>query len=191
MVKIISKFRDCYDYVFGQGDPAYVWTRRSETDLVAYKFVRSNHVILDLVIGRYCYRLFFEGDLVVTTGKKLLVNSLVTTTGKKRFFQTIDVERTYKQGPSIVVNNQNCPLYLTFTSTNHRSDRTLIINPEIGVLMGHLNTIYGLTPEIIAQQIEEWFSMNYADKPSPPVSDKAKIATHGFDIKTSFRGKQK
>lgn len=68
-----------------------------------------------------------------------------------------------------------------------KNKQTIILNP----LLKTFQFQKVLDPYVAYQEIELWVSnlANNEVKPSPQ-TDKEKILTHGFDLKTSFRGKE-
>ena len=225
-MKIISNFRDYYDYVphlYGGGDPKIVFVRPrlninrvARVDLTSFDemaFKRIN-ILGRYLTGRnnsYKSQLLIAGDRIFYYTKYEPVNpklwentySLITQKVIDKVFNERFSWREEARNPKLAsfINHQDkhfidlCrhvgrPVFSLF-SGNGGDWKVGEISPNLG----EMGVASFIEAEDMYQNLSYLVGNLMKDSPdiSPPVelSDKHRILKHGFDLKTSFRGKVK
>lgn len=214
-MKIISDFKDFYDWIFYKGsalhDPYYTYRRFSTTSVV--KTDRFHHNLFQDEFGFYLkigdktisdsfyaffgdsdklrpYSLFEEGvPGSIRQGFSFFSGTLDKTTDESCLR---DNDYFFKKPRKSFVTDD--PVYfreiedispVTLLLYGYGRLTTVIRNPRIS----SFRNMIPFSDNEVGQLILQWF----ADKaiPKPTMQDnRSKITSHGFDLKTSFRGKQ-
>lgn len=198
-MKIIQRFKDVYDHIFfmyGQ-DPKLVWDRK--TCRVA-KALPSKHRCLN---GRFVDNTEFKAQILV-------VNQTVIVyyvDGKGQLLQSFKpkwkdwaLERVneYLEELKTYTDKYNAPIVLVGEHVDERGYNVsgVFTNPQLNVggqasrFHPEVAVFKNVDPQFLYTEINAWFGRNASEPVMVQLSDKAKLEKHGFDNKTSFRGKR-
>jgi|GEM_PF-5512259 len=206
-MKVLSKFKDYYDYqvgVYGE-DPLLIYDRRNgqgkiniDFDTVITVFI-GNKVIQGIIIGGEHYwgddlkkyttgpstkdRWFHEFYLKINGNARY--SFTFNRTGKKfrEFIYHDQLEKTNNK--SLIELKQKA---LDYPISLHIPGRKSIPNPQLESI--GINKV--LPPSIVWQELSDYFSQqNQAKEKTVPIgNDQLRIQSHGFDLKSSFRNNQ-
>lgn len=187
-MKIISKYKDYYDYLSGiYGiDPLLVLDRRNNDNYTCYIPEKLIFYICGLKIEGY-----YDG-FKFYYGEKL--KKRADHTEKKYFWQKDCPERSYIKKIDRYINNEieklsddnnynkihNCPIIMQGYTNDH-----LLKFPQLN----KFDVQQILPAEEIYQMLVQWLSdiRNQNETKVDKRTNKDKILTNGFDLKTSFR----
>jgi len=225
-MKIISNFRDYYDYVphlYGGGDPKIVFVRpKKNINLIDFVNLTSFEGVVFAKINSLRHRLSNRQDPY---------RSQLIVIGDKIFYYTkyepVSKPKLWENWYSLITQEIIDKVFFSRYSWNGATDKprlTSVINRQdehLLALCKHVGRpVFSLFPDIYGWKVGEispnlgemgvasfieaedmYQNLSYLvgnlmkDSPdiSPPVelSDKHRILKHGFDLKTSFRGKVK
>lgn len=172
-MKIISNFKDYYDFLQQHGiDEKVVYDRRTEVQMWNGSFIkrgyngpflpREEDIVGFHICGNYIRLKFVNGKYQFDTQRPL--NG------------TFVCDKQPNANPEY--NNLNikydCPIVLSY-------NREIVKNPKLSLFdFGKY-----ISPEKIYQLLYDWCSTNFL--PEDKRTDKEKIVSNGFDIKSSFR----
>lgn len=208
MVKVISKIKQPYDYVWSQGDPTYFWKRKEQIvkspweDLISdygydlwkafgnITFRKAEDNAYVLYIGEIPYFIISKRNRNVPKTfqePEFCVNNIkiLTTNDSKKIGALKEIEEFIFQKTEKIRNEYDSPIIL-FTRKEVYID--LDFTRE-DFLYKHIINKFNLSSELIAQQIEQWFS-NRSVRMMNKVyiqNDHEKLLSHGFDKRISFR----
>lgn len=208
-MRLICSKRDCYDYLLVSRDqrdrvykrnPSLMMDLVKETYFTPHSKTRNFHQLPTLDSTLYLQRLLtsyyrmldsrvalarFDRLHVIVVGTRLFLvvkrdlnKSVDNVTSfikdKSHDLQTLAafIRSAADVGPIVGVTYYNRNEFTPYIPEMHSLVKTL-----------------GLTNEEIAQEIENAMIEDNPDPTLPNVSDKDRIVQHGFDLKTSFRGK--
>ena len=194
-MKIISKFKDYYDYLTGiYGiDEKLILDRRENLQ----PYVASGDFVVLFIAGYrieglYYKKVFYYGEKLKRFESK-----------RKHFLPSLHGKRDYSKSIYITVpdsvHNTSVWIYKEpVIDTNNHNELancailyyagTMYYNPKLENLA--LGTF--IPPEVIYKWITEWLSNQISKKEtSPEVSNNLKIEAKGFNVKRSFRPKMK
>lgn len=206
-MKIISKFKDYYDYLTGiYGiDEKVVYVRQMTTsggkpELIHFsstndcywpnfgKFEVKLSVLYVLgvkyVFCEYKGKIYYGEEIESILDKKDIYNiSELKTTYKNAVF---GISEFWRSTPAIHLSKTdlndkyNCPIIIgpLYDSPDQRYLNPRLSDYEFGRIIDPTTMYYNLSTFLAREKVIE-------DK----MSDKEKIVSHGFDLKTSFRGK--
>lgn len=170
-MKIISNFKDYYDFLQKNGiDEKVVYDRRTEIQMWRGDFVKRGYngphfpkeedIVGFHICGNYIRLKFLKGKYQFDTQNPINGNFVCNKNSD-----------AYK--PNINVQ-YNCPVILTYSYE-------VVKNPKLSMFdFGKY-----LSPELIYQLLYDWCSTNFI--PEDTRTDKEKIVSNGFDLKSSFR----
>lgn len=188
-MKIISKYKDYYDYLTGiyGVDPKLVLDRRD-----THKFSPLPNVIYILIIGDTCVEFFYnenefyfldEGKEKFSTEPHYSKSEHIWITFPNERSATIIRTTPYKDVKQLA-KKENCPI-LIYRAFRYSSQLDLIAKfpklDDIGFarIMDSVK-IYWLITNWLSERVSEL-------ETSIPMTDTQKIEAKGFDKKTSFR----
>lgn len=200
-MKIISSFKDYYDYLMGiygidekiiydrSTDVIYRGKRERET---LYKFEKNDHRIKRFFYIAFCDTLhkgYFDGKSFYFNTDAVKEISGPISKGKWKWYSWIDREEKWPIKTNLNIKC-SCPIVLIEgIPPDKRQD---FICPGFDTAEIHLNVKLSewgfqsvITPEEAYLKLSTWLSQEsiIINKQS----DKDKIISHGFDIKNSFR----
>lgn len=215
-MRIVSKYKDYYDYVEylyspEGGDSNLVYTRNGSglgvtvsQDVATPGWEFSSGFIGTRFAGKYKFKwVALAGYLyLIVNGKLLTEESEVfkdyetMRSEAKHFYGTLRYFRevTLKPTPSLKVDSLSRQLGQPVFFIEASSDRNpkFFVPSEIPNL-GQLGFASVISAEQMYQTLAMYLANVIRENPdnTPPahVSDKDRIVQHGFDLKTSFRGK--
>lgn len=208
-MKIISKYKDYYDYlsgIYGE-DPLLVLDRRTDSEIIKIKDLKLNGIDIFeyyiLYIGKYAIRFLINKNGIYFTKEqfekkqenidmaieqfrysaylKLKDNFLDQYFYSKRF-----VIKEIKG--KLLTIEENCPIILVKLNKFDRCIKLI----KYPILQGSgIESI--LPPEEIYKILCDHLSQvnQMKEKPVPVGDDKTRILSAGFDLKSSFRPKRK
>lgn len=194
-MKIISPFKDYYDYLQAYGqEPGIVYNRKSlyfsdqdEAQIpLRWQFRQASLLgFCGQIIPRYTYT---EKDneeyrRIVKWGKAALESIYrVTFPGILNLARFV---RNPTNALDFLFQKYQCPIF--HLSGSDYSDIYLTANPSLTELgfSGYMDA------QTVFQSISSFIGNQKEQMPAPPRSDKEKAVSHGFDKKTSFRPKIK
>lgn len=197
-MKIISKFKDYYDFLSGKYgvDPKVVLDRRSATP--QYKFYNLEKAKLfrlyicgQLIEGIHFEDKFYYGEDLGKIGKvieKQPWGSLVNTSKKRyrinadiAYFQHYDrdVNAEIIKDKTEVNKKENCPIIFAVNKDEY----------YYYPILSALKIQKHIPPETIYNWLVDWISDKNEEKENQEISmtDVLKLQAKGFDKKTSFR----
>jgi len=205
-MKIISKYKDCYDYltgIYGE-DPLLILDRRS-FDINRISGSSSYHTKVQLFIGGYV----IDGIIPKLTGESRFVfGDAIDAYSKPEICKyTLDYLRdepkdiTLSDIRSIDTGarglNRSAILIKSLrkdvTNLNLKEDCSIILKCYSDIvkypILLDINIVPTLSPEIIYKLISDWLSAKRSamENMTQPLTNKEKIISKGFDLKTSFR----
>lgn len=203
-MKIISKYKDYYDYlsgVYGE-DPLLVLDRRESNQLVIGENVKLVFYIAGICFDGYCHdgRVYFGKDMYQFEDeshkerrnkyKKFAIKSKWWRNDEHLAWILANDGRHYDSYDTLLRiddkklnEKENCPIIVKDRFNN------VYKFPALKDL--YINTLF--SPEEIYRKIMEWLSerRTAAENQSLPMSDTEKLLSKGFDKVTSFRPKIK
>ena len=203
-MKIITKYKDYYDYligVFGE-DPKLILDRRGDTN----KFILNDGEVIIVCIGNkriegiYKDNTFHYGKALKKFHKEQIMSSWKTYAWGRKYDITKDIYYTYEyiKGhcrefvlSKVILNTtlnteNNCAILLY--RTNIKGE---LVEASKFPILKDLNI-----PSILSAR-DAWIILNdylssQIKEPIVPIGDdNVRIQSHGFDLKTSFRPKMK
>ncbi len=196
-MKIISKFKDYYDYLQGvYGIDELLVLDRTEFTPIPYE--PSQNTIVDIYIcdfkisGIYVKDKFLYGKEWHAHNTK---DKLPRYQGKMKHFSRPHAEYKNEYEPVLTENKINtffdCPILIgqnfAYNPRYHMYDRSYFKNP----ILKEYNIQSILPAEEIWKMLSTWLGKQKDSKiKQQPLTDKELIVSNGFDLKTSFRGKQ-
>lgn len=196
-MKIISKFKDYYDYLSGvYGVDEKIILDRRDSQMIKATDIYSDRVvtlaICDHIIQGFCKKgTFFWGDEAL---KKVAIDKDSTLRYKNSKIPFIVKcsygDYQYIEYPDFTLINgfypnskMKCPIMLSFYELKRMRDQDWIKNPRLESLQ-----IAGILPaKAVYLLLTDWLSP--VDKIQDNMTNEEKILARGFDLKTSFRGK--
>lgn len=199
-MKIIQRFKDVYDHIFymyGQ-DPKIVWDRKTqqvEKALPAKHRTLSGH----LEDGRW-----FKGQVLIVNQTVLVVyvdekgNVLQNVRTKRWSYWSKDYAMEYLDTLKGYTDKYKAPMVLVGTYVNEKGyyDTGVFTNPQLNIggevakFHPELRVFQNVDPQLLFTEINAWFGRHASEPEMVQLSDKDKLEKHGFDTKTSFRGKR-
>lgn len=216
-MKIISKFKDYYDYLVGiyGEDPLLVFDRRNQNGTIIHKFPALPDEwqaeygdcvgLAHLFVGNWHTWLFYTGQEVYTTSDIETVHSRVRH--NKKYAPIV----RFKNGKEYAMptKNQWHTTHDYFLTTITRSHYEMVAYrhvPLVLIIKKHYwneSDSYYVNPQLVSlgiyvdenvvwQEISAYLGqLRSEQETSPSVPDKNKIENKGFDVKHSFRPKMK
>ena len=197
-MKLISKYKDYYDYLVGiyGEDPKLILDRREKEDYLLptkgkITFYIAGYVIEGLVTeksniyyGKYLNQFIVEksNELKWWKNWKWLSHHTKRNYDKSYHIKYKDLEDWYYLEPVVDIN-----------STNNIHNCPILIETYYGIAkypkLDNLDIPSLIPAETIYKWLTEWLSNQITEKEKQikPISDKIKIQNKGFDIKKSFR----
>lgn len=190
-MKIISKFKDYYDYLQGiyGVDEKLVLDR---TDFAPFSYNPSSNGGQSIYIGEYHIQAYWR-ESVIYWGEEIEQFSY-----KPRWYETKDIDKNLfyfvndKWGNRIrILRNrlymgdecptwkENCPILI------HTIQGSYDKNP----ILKQYSVNNFISAHDVWIMISDWLSKRITknEKPVPIGDDKLRVQSHGFDLKTSFR----
>lgn len=200
-MKIISKYKDFYDYLMGiRGvDPKVILDRREGVvhkpiDLQPIAFEKKYRVIKIAICGMLYVGVRAKGGRYYW-GKDLLKLGRV----EKKWFSDKDMLHIKDtdiylplENESVDFNdNLNCPILFISGGGNKEFRKGRWIRPSIVYVKYPKLEVYGVqkwySPESLYTDLSNWISSRNEEVVVDNRTDKEKIQNAGFDKKTSFR----
>ena len=203
-MKLISKFKDTYDYLihmYGQ-DPKIVWERK--TKRVAEKLPSKHRYYEEPIDDEYLQVLVINDKVfwkvVNKKGEEPNPKEVKKYKTRKRFCSiwrgSTSKKEEYIQELSTYPDKYNAPIVLVghFVDENGYSTSGVFVNPHLSYRAGsefdaHMRVFQNLDHQMIYEEVSTWFGRHCSEPEMVQLSDKDKLEKHGFDKKTSFRGK--
>ena len=199
-MKIIQRFKDVYDHIFymyGQ-DPKIVWDRKTqqvEKALPAKHRTLSGH----LEDGRW-----FKGQVLVVNQTVLVVyvdekgNVLQNVRTKRWSHWSKDYAMEYLDTLKGYTDKYNAPMVLVGSYVDEKGyyQTGVFTNPQLNIggettkYHPEIKVFQSVDPQLLFTEINAWFGRHASEPEMVQLSDKDKLEKHGFDNKTSFRGKR-
>lgn len=191
-MKIISGYKDYYDYlvgIYGQDDKL-VLDRRKYTYI---NYPQSNFNINTIHIGEYMIEgVWYEENIYYGNDVEQFADQ-----NRKSFF-SLDKEHSkdeYWLIPDAKYSHKHClkgVKYLGDKSPTWKEDCPILLGKkdfQHYPILKDYNVSSFLEPNLVWQYLNDWLSKKITKKENniSPVSDKIKIVSAGFDLKTSFR----
>lgn len=216
-MKIISKFKDYYDYLVGiyGEDPLLVFDRRNQNGTIIHKFPALPDEwqaeygdcvgLANLFVGDWHTWLFYTGQEVYTTSDIETVHNCVRH--NKKYAPIV----RFKNGKEYAIPSQSQwhmqrDYFFAAVIRTHYEMAAYHDVPLVLILNKHrwheVNTYYAnpqlltlgiyVDENVVWQEISAYLGkLRSEQETSPPVPDKNKIENKGFDVKHSFRPKMK
>ncbi|ULJ69459.1 hypothetical protein MIS45_00880 [Wielerella bovis] len=211
-MKIISKFKDYYDYLVGiySEDPLLVFDRRSQNGTVIHKFSALPEEwqaeygdcvgLAHLFVGNWHTWLFYTGQEVYTTSDIETVYSHVRH--NKKYAPIV----RFKNGKEYAIPSESRwhiphDYFLATVTRSHYEMAAYRHVPLVLIIKKHYwneSDSYYANPQLVSlgiyvdenvvwQEISAYLGqLRSEQETSPPVPDKNKIENKGFDVKHSF-----
>lgn len=202
-MKIISKYKDYYDYLVGiyGEDPKLVLDRREGTSIIPSE-VFALCIGNKMIQGIYKNNTYYYGDQLDQLDRAPTVGqSYLTYLSRHRYDKTknilyyFDADTKYRN--NIIVNKlitdtnlnskEGCPILLyRIKPTGDLTDE-----PYKFPKLEHFNLASFLPPKEIWIILSAFLASMVIEPTVPIGGDDIRIQSHGFDLKTSFRPKIK
>lgn len=196
-MKIIQRFKDVYDHIFfryGQ-DPKVVWDRKT----VQVAKLPPKHRCFD---GRLKDNRDFKAQILVVNQTVLLYyvdNKGQLLSGfypKWRDWNLEEIQR-YLVELETYTDKYNAPVVLVGTYVDDKGHLStgVFANPQLNIggetakLHPEVSVFQNVDHQLLYTEINAWFGRHASEPKMVQLSDKDKLEKHGFDNKTSFRGK--
>ena len=187
-MKIISKYKDYYDYLSGVWgiDPLIVLDRTSYDHLVPPDRGFGNEEYQFFICGKMICGYKLKGIDKILFGDDLIPYTEINTYSKKRYFKSEYLNFKWRREPlnldlvddaSKLNEKENCPIIVKFNCYSTKLFKFPILS--------NFNFHRAISAEEIYHMLTEWLSRDRVV--IKPISDKSKIELHGFSTKTSFR----
>lgn len=199
-MKIISKYKDYYDYLIGiyGEDNKLILDRRNNEPYYLYNNDKIDLYIADykieglVVEGKYLYGEQLRPYIIDDINKNRIISYLLSTHYK----------RDYNKSHSIKYKDIVRWCYLEpikdLELTNTKYNTPILIRSSMNKLskypkLSDLNLGSFISPETIYNWLSNWLSnqINIKESKVQELPDSLKIVNKGFDIKKSFRPKIK
>lgn len=209
-MKIISKYKDYYDYISGiyGEDPKLILDRR-EFDYNTYRFQGSGIDMVTLFIAGFRVEGVYKDGNFYYGGELAKIGTIKNVTKSKYYWAWSN--RYYEATYYVVENETNNPYWVLGDIVKDRDkinvledcpilirsaigSRTEQINVENFPILQDLGLPSFIPPEKIHRWLSDWLSEIENEKErniTPALSDIEKIENKGFDKITSFRPKMK
>jgi len=187
---IISKFKDYYDYLQGiYGVDNKLVLDRTDFNILPYipsinkiqTFYICDYIIQGLwVEGKIYYGNEIEPFSYLSKEKNWYIKPEVLGYNNK-YYRNITVLKIPELSLNSPNKKLNCPILL------EENKESYLKNP----ILKDYNFVKVFSPEEIWIMLSTWLGRQISDneKQVPIGDDKIRILSHGFDLKTSFRGK--
>ena len=196
-MKIISKYKDYYDYLTGvYGEDPLIVLDRTKYDLLPYLI--SNDTVIKLYIGGYLFEgykqndKYYWGEDIKQFGdfKKYIstysynnpnvdIKDLVYIKDSKLRYPYVLIKPVLDS--KLINEKENCPILLEWSKDKY------LKYP----ILSDFDIASFIPPEELYKIISDWLSLQRT-KSENKIDNRTnleKIQTNGFDKKTSFRGK--
>lgn len=203
-MKIIQRFKDVYDHIFfmyGQ-DPKIVWDRKTQQ---VEKALPAGHRTLSghLEDGR-----LFKGQVLIVNQTVLVVyvdekgvvlpNLKPNLKPKRWSYWSRDYAIEYLDTLKGYTDKYKAPIVLVGSYVDERGyyQTGVFTNPQLNIggevtkSRPEVRVFQSVDPQMLYTEINAWFGRHASEPEMVQLSDKDKLEKHGFDNKTSFRGKR-
>ena len=197
-MKIIQRFKDVYDHVFfmyGQ-DPKIVWDRKTQQ---VEKALPSKHRWLN---GRFTDNTEFKAQILVVNQSVIVYyvdskGQLLQSFKPKWKDWALDGVNEYLEELKTYTDKYKAPIVLVgeYVDENGYNVSGIFTNPQLNVggqayrFHPEVAVFKNVDPQFLYTEINAWFGRHASEPEMVQLSDKDKLEKHGFDNKTSFRGK--
>lgn len=198
-MRIIDKQKDFYDYLVGEYgiDPLYTYVRTSPNPNNDYlikgtlEYFNSNKKLM-YDIPKQRFPRYTLDDLCFKKFYGILIH-LEVIIGFHRFIfscnRYIENDKIHKEIKWVEDTNKferksQAPIYISYP------DRYNIVGNAKHVLENPILQAYGLASYFDPHDVWRWiveYLASLKEVEAKPLSDKEKVVSHGFDLKTSFR----
>ncbi len=198
-MKIIQRFKDVYDHIFfmyGQ-DPKIVWDRK--TSRVA-KALPSKHRCLS---GRFTDNTEFKAQILVVNQSVIVYyvdskGQLLQSFKPKWKDWALERVNEYLEELKTYTDKYKAPIVLVGEYVDEKGYNVsgIFTNPQLNVggqasrFHPEVAVFKNVDPQFLYTEINAWFGRHASEPEMVQLSDKDKLEKHGFDNKTSFRGKR-
>ena len=189
-MKIISKYKQPYDNVQWHCEDDIVWRRNPR------KISRAelNTQLCNLIYKRHRYRDYahrydeHHGWLVVGTLAIPIIKHRNPQTGVETFYR----DTVNGLVDTIVENSVSPILLITWVSPAWRIPDNETLSIIADVEFDRDSSIWGIIgAQSISQLVFNWLCNKAVPEVNTEIDNDVRIQQHGFDLKTSFRGKNK
>ena len=198
-MKIIQRFKDVYDpifFMYGQ-DTKIVWDRK--TSRVA-KALPSEHRCLN---SRFTDNNEFKAQILVVNQSVIVYyvdskGQLLQSFKPKWKDWALERMNKYLEELKTYTDKYKAPIVLVgeYVDENGYNVSGIFTNPQLNVggqasrFHPEVAVFKNVDPQFLYTEINAWFGRHASEPEMVQLSDKDKLEKHGFDNKTSFRGKR-